>query len=146
MTTEDQIAKQYKKLQIESASPGRLIVLLYDAAVDFLKKAVEVYEQKPDDWIEQFHNSLIGAQNIITELLVALDMEQGGEVAQNLFKLYEYMNHELVEANMQKKVEPVNAVIELLETLRVAWVEVQDAVQPAAEGPLPSSSGLNIKG
>ena len=70
--------------------------------IDSLKKAEKLFGEKSDGWIEAFHSELISAQNIITELLVALDLERGGEVAKNLLRLYEYMNHELVKANMEK--------------------------------------------
>lgn len=146
MSSETEIAKLYKQKQIESASPGRLIVLLYDATIEFLVKAEKDFEAQGPSWIEDFHNSLIGAQNIITELLVALDVEKGGEVAKNLFRLYEYMNHELVEANMNKTVEPVETVRGLLETLRDAWVEVQDSVSSGETGPIPEGTGLNLQG
>ena len=56
------------------------------------------------------------------------------------------MNHELVKANMDKLVEPIGEVKRLLETLREAWEEVQDSVQPGANGPLSEGTGLNLKG
>ena len=81
------VARHYKKKQVESASPLKLIIMLYDAALDQLNKASLALEDESPNRIEKYHNALIAAQNIITELIASLDMEAGGEVAKNLFKL-----------------------------------------------------------
>ena len=93
-------AKRYKKRQIESATPGQLVVLLYEGAVDHLNRAELSYKETGPERIEKFHNSLIACQNIISELMVSLDMEKGGEIAKNLFRLYEYINNRLIDANL----------------------------------------------
>ena len=85
------IAKLYKRKQVESASPAQLIVMLYDAALDQLGKAELAMEDTTPRRIEKYHNALIACQNIITELISSLDLEKGGEIATNLFNLYDYM-------------------------------------------------------
>ena len=139
----EDIAKQYKKRQIESAPPGKLIVMLYDGAIEFIGKAQQAQIDKSDNWIEEFHQHMIRTQNIITELMVALDMDKGGDVAKNLFRLYEYMNRRLVQANMSKEEEILIEVKGLLETLREAWAQIQDTVQ---DRPQESYSGINLQG
>lgn len=138
------IAQEYKRKQIETAKPGELIVMLYDAALDSLKLAEQALKIEGPERIEKFHNALIKAQNIITELLVALDLERGGEVAKNLFRLYEFMHRRLVDANITKTVEPIHEVKGLLETLREAWAEVQGAV--SAEVQPKNNTSINIQG
>lgn len=138
------IAQEYKRKQIETAKPGELIVMLYDAALDSLKRSKEALQIQGPERIEAFHNALVKAQNIVTELLVALDLEKGGEVAKNLFRLYEFMHRRLVDANITKTVEPIEEVQGLLETLREAWVEVQGVV-PADTKPSNQAS-INIQG
>ena len=108
----------YLKNQIETSSPGQLLILLYDGAIKFLNQA-KIGIQNKD--IELTHNNLIKAQNIISELRDTLDMEIGGELANNLFALYNYFNRRLVQANIKKEIEPVDEVLEHLRGLRDTW-------------------------
>ena len=137
-------AREYKRKQVETAKPGQLIVMLYDATLESLRKAEEANKVKNPENIEIYHNALIKAQNIITELMVALDMEKGGEVANNLFKLYEFMLKRLVDANITKTVEPIQEVRQLLENLREAWADVQDVVPPQMQQK--SKASINLQG
>lgn len=144
MVGSDAAAKQYKRKQIESATPGQLVVLLYDGAIDYLNRAELELDAKDPGKIERFHNNLIACQNIITELLVSLDMEKGGEIAQNLFRLYEYMNHRLVQANVKKDPEVLEEVKDLLAMLRGAWHDI--AEQDAGRRRSQQAVGLNLQG
>ena len=83
----------YLKNQIETSSPEQILILLYDGAIKFLNQA-KIGIQNKD--IELTHNNLIKAQNIISELRDTLDMEIGGELANNLYALYNYFNRRLV--------------------------------------------------
>ncbi len=146
MTQQADGAREYKRKQIESASPVQLVLLLYDGAIDQLNKAEVVVNKKEDDWIERFHNHLIAAQNIITELTVTLNMEQGGDLAKNLYRLYEYMNYRLVNANMEKDVAALDDVKQLLINLKEGWEGLSKKVagQPPAGDCM--DGGLNIQG
>ena len=95
--------------------------MLYDGAI---KNASFAVEHMKSGEIEKVHNCLIKAKNIVTELMATLNMEKGGDVAKNLQSLYSYMFSQLIEANMEKKTQPIVVVIELLKELRVAWVEI----------------------
>jgi len=137
-------AKRYKKRQVESATPGQLVVLLYEGAVDHLNRAELAYQETGPERIEKFHNHLIACQNIITELTVSLDMEKGGDIAKNLFRLYDYINRRLVDANLEKTIEPLKEVKEILSNLKSAWVSV---VEKEDTGMAPKSNiGLNLQG
>ena len=108
----------YLKNQIETSSSEQILILLYDGAIKFLNQA-KIGIQNKD--IELTHNNLIKAQNIISELRDTLDMEIGGELANNLYALYNYFNRRLVQANIKKEIEPVDEVLEHLRGLRDTW-------------------------
>ena len=94
----------YRQTQITTASGLELIILLYNGAITFLKQARVALEEKQ---VEPAHRALIKAQDIITELSLSLNREAGGEIADSLGQLYDYMDQRLVQANIQKEVEPV---------------------------------------
>lgn len=141
----EDVARCYKRRQIESATPAQLVVLLYEGAIDHLNRAELVYGEEGPERIEKFHNHLIACQNIVTELTVSLDMDRGGDIAANLFRLYDFMNHQLIEANLKKELEPIHEVKKLLTTLRAAWVDVAD--KESTNKPIQQSTvGLNLQG
>lgn len=121
----------YKDTEITTANQGKLIIMLYDGALRFLKIASENMQPRTYDVV---NNNIIKAQDIVTELMLALNMDEGGEVAGNLFNLYAYMKKRLLEANIAKDTAIVNEVVGILEQLKGAWSEVaNDApVRPAA--------------
>ena len=92
--------KQYKQTQINTTPKEQILVMLYDGAVRFLNQAKVGFAEKN---IEKIHNNIIKVQNIITEFESALDLQNGGDFAQNLFALYEYMSKELSRANVKKE-------------------------------------------
>ena len=139
------VARMYKRKQIESASPGRLIVMLYDAALDNLQKAEDIITGKESDRYEKFHNHMMTSQNIITELTVALDMDKGGEIAKNLFRLYDFCNWRLVDGNVKKDVKAIQEVRKVLEVLKSGWEEIQDTPIPEMDSK-KLNQGLNLQG
>lgn len=111
---------QYQQAQIETAPREQLLLMLYDGAIRFSNIAKKAIEDK-DFSLANTH--CIKVQNILTELMVTLDMEVGGEFAQNLFDLYDYMNRRTMEANMQKAAEPLDEILTHLKELRMAWAQ-----------------------
>jgi flagellar protein FliS len=108
----------YQQTAIGTQSKGRLIVMLYDGAIKFMKLAIQEMEAKNPEakgW------NISRAQDIINELNAVLDMDGGGEVAQNLRKLYLYMNHRLFQANAKADPQMVQEVIDLMEELNQSW-------------------------
>jgi len=108
----------YKKTTVETQSKGRLIVMLYDGAVKFLKMTIEDIEN--EDY-EGKSEHLGRVQAIITELNSVLDMESGGEIAQNLRKLYNFMRQHLSQAGIENNTQKMREVINLLEELNQSW-------------------------
>ena len=108
----------YQETAISTQSRGRLIVMLYDGAIRFLKQAIADIE-RCDYAAKGTH---IGrAQDILTELNTVLDMEQGGEIARNLRGLYNFMYKHLTDANMRKDPQMIREVIGILEELNQGW-------------------------
>ncbi len=127
MSTYSNYQNAYKKASVNTLDQNKLIIMLYDGAIKNAKFAVQYMESGE---IEKVHDSLIKTKNIVTELLATLNMEQGGEIAKNLKSLYSYIFSQLIEANMEKKSEPVLTVIDLLKELRGAWVQIKEKKKP----------------
>jgi flagellar protein FliS len=123
-------AQEYQRSQIETSSPVRLVVMLYDGAIRFLTIAKE---QMASGEIEERHLNLIRAQKIIGELISSLDMENGGEIAVNLRRLYAFMLQHLVEANLYDRQDQVEDVIKLLRDLRESWMAVDHGGKDARD-------------
>ena len=127
MSTYSNYQNAYKKASVNTLDQNKLIIMLYDGAIKNANFAVQYMESGE---IEKVHDSLIKTKNIVTELLATLNMENGGEIAKNLKSLYSYMFSLLIEANMEKKSEPVLNVIDLLKELRGAWVQIREKKKP----------------
>lgn len=112
--------KQYQQSQIQTASPEKILIMLYDGAIQFLNKAIRGIENKD---IQESHNNIIAAQRIITEFMNTLDVEAGGDVCKNLYSLYDYLHYRLVQANIQKNIEMLEEVLVHLKDLKATWEE-----------------------
>jgi flagellar protein FliS len=135
--------RSYKETQIKTATPARLVVMLYDGALKYLGLALEALADRHQRY-DRASECLIRAQDIITELMVSLDFDQGREIARNLFNLYMWMNHQLLEGNITKNSAPLEQVKKLLTELRGVWAGVAD--KPGLEGVPRAAGGVNIAG
>ncbi len=118
----------YQRMQVDTASPAKLVVMLYDGAIRFLKQGQDAM-QRGDR--EKQNHYLVRAQRIIAELTSSLDVEAGGEIAVNLMALYQFMHEQLVLANLEDDLQKVQKVREMLESLREAWVQVEAMAREA---------------
>jgi flagellar protein FliS len=109
---------QYRMTSVQTANPGKLLLMLYDGLVVCLKQAKQAVEEKKMD---QAHTSLIQSQDIITELMNTLNMEY--EVSENLYKLYDYQRQQLIEANIKKDAEIIDQVLNFVSDLRQTWAQ-----------------------
>jgi flagellar protein FliS len=131
----------YKEARIRTAGQGQLIVMLYDEAIKQIDTALQAIDSRSKK-LDAIHNAITKAQNVITELMVSLDFDKGGEVAKNLFNLYMFFNRQLMEGNVRKDSGPIKIVRNFLAQIRESWVQIANTqVQPAASGP-----GVNIAG
>ena len=135
--------KNYRETQIRTASQGSLIVMLYDEATRRIRQAIGLMDNPATDDIEAIGQHLTKAQDIVTELMVSLDFERGGEIARNLFSIYMFANRELMQANMKKDPTALERVHRLLAELRGAWVEVAAKGEPQT---VDGTTGVNIAG
>ncbi|SJZ44063.1 flagellar export chaperone FliS [Selenihalanaerobacter shriftii] len=138
--------QKYQNTQVETSNQEKLVLMLYNGALKFVKQAKQGL--KNNDY-QVTNNCLIRTQNIINELMITLDMEQGGEIAQNLESLYDYMNRRLIEANINKSIEPMDEVINMLEELSDTWKQAMQnlkkerKVQKKQQVP---SGGISVEG
>lgn len=113
---------QYRKNAVNTASPLKLVIMLYDGYVRFSHATRKAMSEK--DLYQQNHNCL-KAQKIVTELMSSLDMQNGGEIAQNLFALYSYVYNKLVEANIGDNLQALNEAEKVMTDLRESWVQLE---------------------
>jgi len=109
----------YQESQLETASQGKLLLMLYDGAIRFLTQAHQSLENRK---FQDAHNYILRAEDIITELMASLKLD-AGEVAVNLFRLYEYFNWRLIQSNIKRDPRGVLEVQARLRELREAWGE-----------------------
>lgn len=114
--------KSYQQTATLTAPPGQIILMLYDGAVRFLERALLGFgKNDPAEFNMAVHNNLQRAQDIIRELDCALNMEQGGELAATLHRLYDYFESRIQASNLKKQAAGIQEVIDHLNVLRDAW-------------------------
>lgn len=119
-------ARTYRANAVLTASPGQLVLMLYDGALKAMAIAREAFTLPEDDVsrIQIINTQLLKAQNILAELQSGLNMEAGGEFARTMYRLYDYHTRRLTEANIRKQVQPVEEVERLVRELRDAWAQM----------------------
>lgn len=119
-------ARTYRANAVLTASPGQLVLMLYDGALKAIDLAREGFKMPVEDprRIEAINRHLLKAQAILGELQDGLNLEAGGEFARTMHRLYDYHNRRLLEANLHKQVDPVIEVERLVRELRNAWAEM----------------------
>lgn len=129
--------KTYLKNEIEGATKGKLVLLLYDGVIKFLRQSIVAIEKKD---IVGAHENIMKAENIIYELMSTLNME-AGEISENLFKIYDYLIWQLIEANKEKNPEKINSAIQILKNIREGWKSiVEQESLPTSESESKSVS------
>lgn len=118
MNTINPYLKQYKKNQIETATPEQILILLYDGAIQYLNRAKIGLKEGNH---EQFHDNILGCEKILIEFMNTLDMERGGKLAENLYRLYDYYHRTLVKAGISKNINNIDEVLRHLTGLRETW-------------------------
>jgi flagellar secretion chaperone FliS len=114
---------QYQYNQIMSASPEKILLMLYDGAIRFIRQAIYGLEEEN---LTLFHQGIKKTMAIITEFSDSLDHTIGGEIAENLDALYDFMIRELTKANLHKDIEKLRTVEKLLVDLRATWGEATE--------------------
>lgn len=136
---------QYKETQILTATPGKLLLMLYDGAISAVEKSVAMIEDRTK--YDKVNANLIKAQEIVGELLSSLNLEVGGELAKTLQSLYVYVLRRLMEGNFKKEKAPLEEVLQYLKELRESWVVAVQKVGNVNNNQENSNvSNLNISG
>ena len=117
--------QKYQQSSVQTASPGQLVVMLYDGAIRFVKLGIMGIEERD---IAKANNALIRAQNIINELIASLNFDI--PISRNLLEIYDYMVRRLIEANLKKVKGPAEEVLTYLEELRGAWAQIVSSPGP----------------
>ncbi len=111
-------ANQYKQIAVKTATRGQILLLLYEAAIQNVKKATACLDKQD---LAGKGTHIVKAHDILNELVNSLDIEIGGDVARNLERLYNFMTDQLVKANLENSKEALQQVQKLLETLLGGW-------------------------
>ena len=111
-------ANAYKNQQIMTASPEELTLMLYNGAIRFIVESMQAIDQ---DNIEKANKANLRAQDIVREFMCTLDMQY--EVSEGYFKLYDYIEHRLIQANIKKDKNQLEEAKNMLQELRDTWVQ-----------------------
>jgi len=112
----------YRETMVTTQNKGRLIVMLYEGAINFLKQAAIAIQARDYD---KKGRLLAKAQDIIIEMNLVLDTEAGGQLAINLRRLYNYMQNRLTVANNKCDPDIIREVIALMEELNKGWTSIE---------------------
>jgi flagellar protein FliS len=118
-------------VEIRTASPEKLVVLLYEGAMQQARRARALHDAGK---MGERGAAISRALAIVAELQQSLDLEAGGEIARNLRALYFFVTDRLLEANVTNRCEALDEALQVLGTLHEAWAEVArgGALQKAA--------------
>ncbi len=133
----------YQTVQVTTTDRGRLLLMMYEGALKFLRQSKSGLE---DGDMNKFCRFLSKAQAIIAELMNTLDFEKGGQIAKDLDRLYDFMLFYLTEANLHRDAERITKVIGLLETVYAAYKQIIEGDRARAEEAVAeatSSAGVS---
>ncbi len=136
----------YRDTGVKTSSQGKLVVMLYDEAIRQLSYAVSYLmsgNKIEAQNIEQFSKHIMKVQEIVTELMISLDMEAGGDISKNLMSLYIYFNQELLNISISHDRTKITFIQDMLMQLRDAWAE---AAAESGREPAPVMNGIDISG
>lgn len=132
----------YRETQIKTASKGKLVVFLYDGLIRFLEIALENFPLKKYDVV---NNNILRAQDIISELIMSLNLD-AGDMSRKLLSIYSFFNTKLIEGNIQKNPEPVKFVRNMICELRDAWNEVAKKGGTPDINEMKKEGGIDVAG
>lgn len=119
--------QRYRQVQLETASPLELIIKLYEGALRFINLAKKGLDDRDYQLV---NNSLQRAQAIVNELNLSLNMDY--EISHNLRELYLFINRSLIEANIAKDGSKLDEIMEMLMSLKDAWVQINEEIKVKA--------------
>jgi flagellar protein FliS len=115
----------YLENMVANANPVRLVIMLYEKAINCLENALEIGDTEDFDMQRSKYEDMGRALEIISVLDAVLDMEKGGEIAKNLREIYRSLMDELTYQMLKEDKERLEKVIKILKNLKSAWEEVE---------------------
>lgn len=125
--------KQYQTSNITTATPEKLMIMLFDGAIQFLQKAKNAIEERK---LKERSENIELARKIIRELMRSIDLENGNAVSKSLFRLYNKMAMKLIKANVSKNVGLIDEVMEDLTNIRWGFqkaIDIQSGITTVDE-------------
>ena len=119
-------AQKYKQSSVQSATPEKILLMLYEGAMRFIKLAMTAVDNKD---IAGRGTNIGRAFDIILELNNTLNHEKGGDIAKNLEQLYMFITDQLTKANATGQRKPLEDSLKVLETLYSGWVEALEKLK-----------------
>lgn len=115
----NQAYQTYQNNSVNTATPADLTLMLYNGCLKFIKQAKLAISEKD---FQRKNDNIIKAENVITELMVTLNMDV--EISQELMKLYDYINRRLIQSNTKNDIAILEEVEGFVVELRDTWKEV----------------------
>ncbi|MBG0790758.1 MAG: flagellar export chaperone FliS [Desulfovibrionaceae bacterium] len=125
-------ARAYLATQVETTTQGELLIMLYEAAIKFLKQAKMEIDNK--DYAKK-GIYISKAMAIIHELAESLNKEKGGDITPRLASLYQFCTSQLIKANIRMDTRMIEEVIRILDGLRSAYAQIVPAVDGRVAAP-----------
>ena len=135
--------KQYQASNVNTATPEKLMIMMFDGALQFLQKAKTAIKEGK---LQERSQNIDGARKIIRELMRTIDLENGNDVSKQLFKLYNKMAMNLIKANVQRNATLIDNVIEDITNIRWGFqkaIEIQTGVTTIEQAMLEQQANSN---
>ncbi|MCH8040358.1 MAG: flagellar export chaperone FliS [Nitrospinae bacterium] len=130
--------QQQVQHEVQQASPVQLVVMLYDRAISLSRQSLLHMEKGQ---VKEKGMALNQVIEILSELQRALNLEEGGTIAQRLDDLYTFLLQQVTVANLRNDPQPISTVLNVLEELREGWRGVQKMVQDGAVAEAGTKQG-----
>src|SRR5580692_9826820 len=118
--------QKYKTTSVQSASREKLLLMLYEGSIRFIKQAIAAIEKKD---IAGRGMNIGRAYDIVAELSNTLNFEAGGDLAKTLEQLYMFVTEQLTKANAKNDKKPLEDALKIMETLYSGWVEAVEKLK-----------------
>lgn len=136
----DLATNTYRQIEVNGSNKLQLVVMLYDGAIRFLGEAKVCLAKKDTRGRNKAVNRTLA---ILGELQSTLRMEEGGEIAQSLDKLYNYITSQILDSNIKGTSSGFDESIRLLRILNSAWTQIANQTERSAETPEQSARIIN---
>ncbi len=118
----------YQKVQTKTANPAQRVLLVYRGIAKSIRQAIAFLKTNEPIEIQNAHNSMRLAEDLIIELKLALDKEKGGEIAENLDDLYDFWIEYLSAANVEKDQDKLGELLYMVNELCEGWEKVAETI------------------